>query len=124
MPPTTPGRTAPGIHNSIVRPRMPRLSRMYAMFGCASVLSTRWRKVIARGSMRAPAVQSVSVRPSNRLMTRPSSFASRSGRSEATRSMSGGVAFRASVSVNARLSFTACSAHSTWRPRPIASVLA
>ena len=40
-PPTTPGTMAPGLHNSIVNPSVPRLSRMYAMFGCATALRMR-----------------------------------------------------------------------------------
>ncbi len=87
----------------MVRPSMPRLNRMYAMFGCATALRMRCRNVISIDTIVADAVRSVDELPSNRVTVRPSSFFSRSSRLVATRSTSGGVAFAASSSVNALL---------------------
>ena len=74
------------------------------MFGCATALSTRCRRVISTGTISASVVFNTIVVPSKRVTVRPSSCRSSSGRSGATMSMSGGDAARASSSVKARLS--------------------
>ena len=90
------------------------------MLGCASALSIRCRIDISSVSWPAPAVCTTTVDPSKRVTVRPSSLFSRSVRSVATRSISGGDAFSASASVKARLSFTASSHSVTLRPRLLA----
>ena len=73
------------------------------------------RQSIFTSTVRWPARCSVTVVPSNRFTSRPSSWARRSGTSFATRSMS--FSSRASFSVKDLLSTTAFSAISTLRPR-------
>ena len=89
-PPTTPGAIAPGDHSSTVSPSIPRLRSRYAMLGWAIALRMRCRSVISIAITSAPAVRRTVAEPSNRRTERPSSLRSRSERSGATRSMSGG----------------------------------
>ncbi len=94
------------------------------MLGCATPLRIRCRRLISSGTTCASRVVSTTTLPSKRVTLRPSSCRSRSARSGATTSTSGGTAEAASPSVNARLSVTACAARSTLRLRRVASVRA
>src|SRR5881409_3244349 len=119
MPPMTPGRIAPGVDSSKMRPSVPSIIKTYATFGSVITASTRSRKPISIGLATASRVASVTG-PCDVFTVRPSSFVSRSGMESAMKSTT--FSRTASRSVTDTDWRTAFSPHSALRPRSMAIV--
>src|SRR5881397_1784497 len=119
MPPMTPGRIAPGVDSSKMRPSVPSIIKTYATFGSVMTASTRSRKPISIGLATASRVASVTG-PRDVFTVRPSSFVSRSGMESAMKSTT--FSRTASRSVTDTDWRTAFSPQSAVRPRSTAMV--